>query len=223
MKKILIVLVVSMFFIQSGFASTGEVLDGMKQKAIRGAVNLVTGIVEFPVQIYKGYNNGFEPIESSFWSKIAGTVLGIFRGCSHAAGRISWGGLELFGFWSASPIDNEGVGIPFDAEYAWEEGDQYSIFEPNLKEGLMPIGRKLVRGIGNSVVAIAEVPCQTVEGGFQGSSLKGFGKGLWFWLSRQVYGFGEVVTCIVPNPQDNPGYLLNGQWPWSILNEDINE
>jgi len=111
-------------------------LGGMKDKAVRGVVNLYSGIIELPVQIYKGYNNGFGPIQNEVGSKSIGTILGIFRGFGHAAGRTGWGALELFGFWTVNPEDNEGNGVPLDAEYAWEQGTQYNIFEPSLSEGI---------------------------------------------------------------------------------------
>ena len=200
-----------------GEAATDNVLEGMKDKAVSGAVDLVTGIVELPMQIYKGYKNGFEPVKNDAGSKVVGTVLGIFKGLGHAAGRTSWGAMELFGFWTANPKDNAGVGIPLDAQYAWEEGEPYNLFKPSLAEGIKPIGRKLVHGFANSFGGIAELPGQTLQGKRDGNLLKGVGRGVWFWLSREVYGFSSLYTCLVPNPKDNPGYAFDGDWPWSSL------
>lgn len=201
-------------------AATENIAGGMKDKAISGAVDLVTGIVEFPVQIYKGYTNGFEPIKNQAGSRVAGTVLGFFKGLGHAAGRTSWGAMELFGFWTANPQDNEGVGIPLDAQYAWETGEPYNLFKPSLAEGVKPIGRKLAHGFANSFAGIAELPGQIIEGKREGNVLKGVGRGVWFWLSREVYGFSSIYTCIVPNPKDNPGYAFDGEWPWSALTQE---
>ena len=38
-------------------------------------------------------------IENEAGSKTVGTVLGLFRGISHAGGRMSSGAIELIGFW----------------------------------------------------------------------------------------------------------------------------
>jgi hypothetical protein len=219
MRKLIAIALILMLASPTAFAATENIAQGMGQKAIRGAVNLVTGIVEVPVQIYKGYNKGFKFIENEGGSKAVGTILGFFRGLGHAGGRMSWGALELFGFWAANSADNEGVGVPLDAEYAWEMGEQYSIFEPSFGEGVKPIGRKLLRGVGNAVGGILEVPGQTMKGVSDGNGLEGFGRGLWFWFSREVYGMGEIYSCIVPNPVDNPGYAFNGEWPWSAMSE----
>jgi putative exosortase-associated protein (TIGR04073 family) len=205
----------------TGHAATENIVEGMGQKAIRGIVNLVTGIVELPMQIYKGYDKGFEPIENEVGSKTVGTILGFFRGLGHAAGRMSWGALELVGFWAVNPEDNEGVGIPLDAEYAWEMGEQYDIFEPSLGEGIKPIGTKLGHGLANTFLGIAELPGQIMQGTSEGNVLLGLGEGFWFWLSREVYGIGNIFSCLLPNPKDNPGYAFDAQWPWSALSQEV--
>jgi hypothetical protein len=133
---------------------------------------------------------------------------------------MSWGAIELFGFWAANPADNDGVGVPLDAEYAWEEGTQYSIFEPTFEEGVKPIGRKLARGIGNGLLGILEVPGQIKKGANDGNVAKGIGKGVYYWFSRGVYGFSNFATCLVPNPPDNPGIAFDEEWPWDALSED---
>lgn len=221
MKKIVVLVLAILLMTSTAYAASDDVLEGMGKKAVRGAVNLVTGIVELPVQIYKGYNKGFEPIESKGWSKTVGTILGFFRGVGHAAGRMSWGALELFGFWALNPEDNIDVGIPLDAEYAWEEGEQYSIFEPTLGEGIKPIGNKLWRGLANGFLGIAELPGQAMNGAYEGHPFIGLGKGVWYWFSREVYGIGEIFTCIVPNPKDNPGVAFPQEWPWDAIAEEV--
>lgn len=218
-KLALIVLAVFLIF-STAYASTNSIGQGMADKALRGIMNLFTGILEVPYQIYKGYHNGFEPIQDQTGSKMVGAVAGFFRGVGHALGRTSWGALELAGFWTANPVDNKGVGIPLDAEYAWEMGTQYSVFKPSLAEGVKPIGRKLGHGVADSLLGIAELPGQTMKGAKNGNVLVGFTRGIWYWFSREVYGFGNVATCIVPNPEDNPGYAFNGLWPWSSLSSE---
>ena len=220
MRRIIVLVLAALLMTQVAYAATDDVVEGMGQKALRGVVNLFTGIVEVPMQVYKGYDKGFEFIKNETGSKIVGGILGLFRGFGHAAGRMSWGALELFGFWSVNPEDNQGVGIPLDAEYAWEIGEQYSIFEPSLGEGIRPIGRKLTRGLANTFIGIAELPGQTLRGKSQGNLWLGLGRGMWYWFSREVYGIGNLFTCIVPNPKDNPGYAFDGEWPWTILAEE---
>lgn len=219
MKKLLMVFVAVMMIASTAQAATSDFGEGAGNKIKRGVVNLFTGIVEFPAQIIKGFNNGFEPVENEVLSKTIGTILGVFRGASHTVGRTSWGALELFGFWAANPESNDGVGIPLDAEYAWEEGTQYSIFDPSLEEGVKPIGHKLVRGLRDGFLGIAELPGQIKKGHADGDVVKGFGKGVWFWFSREVYGLGSLYSCLVPNPTDNPGYAFDQENPWDALAE----
>lgn len=220
-RSLVVLSLVSCLAATPSFAATTDVVGGMKDKAVRGVINLFTGIVELPVQICKGYRNGFGPIQNEVGSKTVGTILGVFRGLGHAAGRTGWGAHELFGFWSVNPEDNEGNGIPLDAEYAWEEGTQYNIFEPSLKEGIKPYGRKLLRGIANGFLGIAELPGQTIKGMHDGNVLKGLGKGVWYWFSREVYGMGLAYSFLLPNPADNPGVAFDGEWPWTVLSEEL--
>lgn len=221
MRKVVVIVLVLLLLAPAAFAATQNIKEGMIAKAKRGVINLFTGIVEVPMQVYKGYNNGLDLIENRPLSKGVGAILGLFRGFGHAAGRVGWGATELFGFWTANHADNDGVGIPFDAEYAWEMGEQYSIFKPTLGEGVKPIGKKLVRGFVDAFTGIVEVPGQAVRGKDAGNVWKGIGKGFWFWLSREVYGFGNILTCIVPNPPDNPGYPISDELPWTPLTERV--
>ena len=221
MRKLVIAALIVLLLTPAVFASTENIGEGMKEKAKRGAINLCTGIVEVPMQVYKGYTNGLDLIKNKPLSKGVGAILGLFRGFGHAAGRVGWGATELFGFWTANHEDNDGVGIPFDAEYAWEMGEQYSVFKPTLGEGVKPIGRKLVRGLADAFVGIAELPGQAIRGKNEGNVWKGIGKGFWFWLSREVYGMGNIMTCIFPNSPDNPGYPLSDELPWTALTEEL--
>lgn len=217
MRKVFCIAVAVFMMASSAYAASDTILEGMGKKAVRGAVNIISSPLEIPMQIIKGYDKGFEPITNDPASRTVGAVLGIFRGFSHAAGRMLWGGIELLGFWTANPEDNKGVGIPFDGEYSWEEGQQYSIFKPDFEEGIKPVGRKLGRGLANTFLGIAEVPGQIRLGAQEGNVLAGTVRGVWFWLSREVYGLGSVLGCIVPNPEENPGYSFNRAEPWEAL------
>lgn len=222
MKRFVIFIFVLFLMTSFVYAASDDVGEGMGKKAVRGVVNLFTGIVELPAQVYKGFQKGFEPFKDNKpLSKTVGTVLGFFRGIGHAAGRMSWGALELFGFWALNPKDNEDIGIPLDAEYAWEEGEQYSIFEPNFTEGIEPVKNKLWRGLTNGFLGIAELPGQTMNGAYEGHPFIGLGKGVWYWFSREVYGLGDIFSCIVPNPKDNPGAAFPQEYPWDALAEDV--
>ena len=219
MNKILTVLMTVASI--TAYSGSEEVVEGMKKKAIRGAVDLVTGIVELPMQICKGYNNGFGPIENEAGSKTVGTILGIFRGFGHTGGRFVSGGKELFGFWTANPADSYNVGVPFDAQYSWEEGSQYSYFDPSFSEGILPVGRKLAHGLSDAWVGIAELPGQIMKGNSDGDIVLGIGKGIWYTLSRQVNGFTGVLGCLVPNHPDELGRPYGGDWPWSDLMDEL--
>ncbi len=201
-------------------AASDEVVPGMGNKLVRGFVNGITGIVELPMQTIKGFNNGLSVIENEPLSKTAGTVLGFFRGVGHAAGRTAYGGIEVVTFWLPNPESNDGVGIPLDADLAWEQGEQYSIFKPNLKEGLMPYPRKIVRGVANGFAGIVEVPGQIVKGVSDDGAVGipvGAVKGVWFWFGRSASGYGDAILFLAPNPPDQVGYAFEQEWPWDAL------
>jgi putative exosortase-associated protein (TIGR04073 family) len=196
--------------------------ERMGRKALRGAVDVVTGVVEVPMQVYKGYDNGFGPIKNKPASKAVGTVLGFFRGLGHAAGRVTHGGRELVCFWSADQATDEGTGVPFDAEYSWEIGEQYSYFKPNLKEGVTPVGRKLTLGVANAFTGIVEVPNQIVKANRDGDNVViGAGKGVYYFISRTIYGATDVISLffLVPNQEDTYGYAYSSRYPWGELSD----
>ena len=202
--------------------SERNVGKGMADKFIRGVVNSVTGIVEWPVQTWKGYKDGIGAIKNTAGSKTVGTLNGLLlRGPGHTLGRVSSGIVELFTFWLPNPEDNAGVGVPLDAPYAWEDGDRYSIFKPTLGEGIKPWGTKLVRGLGNGIGGILEVPGQIKKGHQSKDSNVGMGivKGFWFFMGRTANGIGEAFTFFVPNPKDQMGYGFEEKWPWTALAE----
>jgi hypothetical protein len=88
MRKVVVATLVLFLLAPAAFAATDDVGQGMVDKAKRGAINLFTGIVEVPMQVYKGYNNGLDVIENKPLSKGVGAILGLFRGFGHAAGRV---------------------------------------------------------------------------------------------------------------------------------------
>ena len=200
-------------------AATDDILAGMGKKFFRGLVNVLTGWVELPMQTIKGYNS-----EMYGDNKIVGVGAGFLRGIGCTIGRTAWGVVELAGFWTANPEDNSGMGIPLDAEYAWQEGEPHDCFDPDFHEAtLRPMGKKLLRGVGNGLFGFAELPGQ-IGKGFQNKAWDlGIIKGLWFWYSREVYGIADVATAIFPTPEDNPGYRFDQEYPWDALADVMEE
>lgn len=222
MKKRLLVAVVTVALLSyAGFAyaDAGELMSGMGHKFFRGIVNTFTGWVELPMQIVKGYERG---LDGEGNNKVVGAVVGIFTGIGHSAGRTLSGMGEVATFWAADPESNEGVGLPLDAEYAWEEGTRYDIFDPNLVDGAVkPVGNKLLRGIGNSLFGFVEFPGQIVKGIKEGAPDLGIIKGLWYWGSRQAEGAWDISTFILPNPEDTKALAYDEKWPWSALGDSM--
>ncbi len=221
MKTRMVILALSVavvFSCSAVYGATDELMDGMGKKLVRGFVNVLTGWVELPVQIVKGFKS------DKYGNKILGTGAGILKGIGHAIGRTAWGAVELVGFWAANPEDNIGIGLPLDDEYAWEEGEPYDCTNPSFAEAtLQPMGKKFMRGVGNSLFGFAEFPGQIAKGIGNKSPDLGIIKGLWFWYSRQVYGIADVATTIFPTPEDNPGYSFDQKYPWDALADVIEE
>ena len=221
MKKVVGALIAVLFLAAAttSHAASDDLVDGMANKLIRGVVNTFTGWVEFPAQIIKGYNEGFMDDEDN---KVGGVLVGIFQGIGHSAGRTISGIAELTTFWAANPEDQEGVGLPLDAEYAWEEGEPYNAFDPDIQEGLlMPIGNKLVKGLGNIFLGVAEVPGQIMKGVDEGAPDLGSVKGIWYFLSREAQGAADIATVILPAPADTKGLAFDEEWPWDALADNM--
>jgi putative exosortase-associated protein (TIGR04073 family) len=217
MKRTL-VLTLTALLCTAAIAEEMTVPQRIGNKAVRGAIDLVTGIVELPMQIVKGYNKGCDPIKNEPTSKAVGTILGFFRGVGHTAGRMGHGGRELFACWTADQPSNDGIGVPFDAVRSWEQGEQYSILKPTLKEGVTPIGRKLKMGLANTFTGIVEVPKQIMKAKENETSVaKGAGKGVYNFFSRTIYGATDVFTLffLVPNQVETFGLPYDGLYPWS--------
>ena len=215
-KRILAVVLAAALLLSSvgmAYAATPEdLMMGMGHKLFRGVVNVLTGWVEIPAQIVKGYNK----------DNVGGAFVGIFTGVYHGIGRTLSGCGEVAGFWAADPKDNAGIGIPLDAEYAWEEGTHYKWMEPNVGDGaLKPMGDKFLRGAGNALLGFVEFPGQIVKGIRLGAYDLGIVKGLWYWYSREIDGIYDITTCLVPNPKDTKALPFDEKWPWTALGESM--
>ena len=76
------------------------------------------------------------------------------------------------------------------------------------------------RSKSDRLLGIAELPGQIKVGARAGTPVQGVCKGFWFWWSREVYGLagiGAIPAALLSNPEDNPGYPYQGEWPWSDL------
>ena len=201
-------------------SKSDEVMKGMGEKAKRGAINTLTGWIEIPAQIAKGYEYGWMGKENTGW---VGAIGGIFAGIGTAAGRTLSGMGELSGFWAADPEDNERIGIPLDAEYAWEQGTTYDMMDPSFNEQVTrPILYKLGRGLGNLAFGVAEIPSQVMKGIEEKAWDAGIVKGIWFFLSREVDGVWDLCTFFLPGPQDTKGYPFDEKWAWTAMGDKSN-
>lgn len=202
----------AMFSACAVYATTEELIGGMGTKFVRGVVNTFTGWIEFPVQIYKGYEKTSFP----------GALVGIFTGVWYGVGRTASGVIEMASFWAADPKDNDGVGIPLDAEYAWEEGTHHNPVDPNFMDATVaPMGNKLLRGAGQAIFGFVEVPGQILKGAREKAPDFGIIKGFWYWFSRDIDGIYDVCTFWLPNPRDTKGLAFDEKWPWSALGDNL--
>lgn len=226
MNKKIAILSLAIALIFSYSAACGEendFVEGMGKKFFRGAVNILTGWVELPMQTVKGFRRGC-PLTEGEDNKVVGTLCGLFRGIGHTIGRTAWGVVELAGFWAANPETNAGFGTRLDAEYAWEEGEPYNYLDPDFGEAtLAPMGRKFMRGLGGALFGFAELPGQIGKGIQDKAPDAGILRGLWFWYSRELYGIGDVLTSIFPTPEDNPGYIFDQEYAWDAIVDVIEE
>ncbi len=213
-KSLLVVLVAAVFltFAATASAATDNLLEGAKAKLWRGLVNTFMGWVEIPVQIGKGYENGFMDDKNN---KAIGSICGLLKGAEHAIGRTVYGVIDVVGCLAANPESNEGVGFPLDGEKAWEMGEPHDYFEPTFTEGsIKPMEKKLARGASNAVLGILEVPGQIKNGD---NPAMGLVKGLWAFLSRELYGLADIVTILVPTPVEQLGVAFDEENPWDVL------
>ena len=90
-------------------ASAEEIVSGMSNKAARGLVNVATGWLEFPRQIYKTYQDH---------GPAQGCLVGPFMGIGMMVVRTAAGVLELFTFYLAYP----GFFNPYlEPPYVWDD------------------------------------------------------------------------------------------------------
>ena len=220
-KRIIVVMLAAIFLTTAttAYAATGDYWEGMGEKLKRGFINVFTGWIEIPAQISKGYEKGFFDDENN---KFMGAFMGIFTGVAHAAGRTVNGACEVAGFWAANYQDNDGYGLPLDAEYAWEEGTSYNIVDPDFKTAMViPCGKKFIRGFRDVLFGIVEVPGQIAKGYQDGAADLGIFKGIWLWLSREVSGASDIATFCLPSPVDTKGYGFESEWPSDALQDAI--
>lgn len=93
-------------------ASAEEVVGGMSGKAARGLVNVATGWLEFPRQIYTNYRDH---------GAVQGALVGPFMGIGMAMARTVSGALEFATFYLAYP----GFFDPYlEPAYVWEDIEQ---------------------------------------------------------------------------------------------------
>ncbi|MFH1753863.1 MAG: hypothetical protein ABH875_06740 [Candidatus Omnitrophota bacterium] len=213
--SVLFLLVVFLSFATTVYAAADNLLDGMAKKAERGVVNTLSALWEFPAQIYKGFKNG---VNGDGDNKLLGGLMGICDGVKHTLGRGISGLTDLGGFWAANPTDNEGVGLPLDAKYAWEEGEAYNPWDPSFAEAsLVPMKKKFMRGTGNALLCIGELPGQLTRGIQNEDPFLGLAKGVWYTLSRAWHGVSEMLTTCLPGPKDQMGLAFDQEWPWDAL------
>ena len=223
MKKVFCVIaaLALLFTSSAAFANSDEVIPGMGSKLYSGVVNTFTGWIEVPAQIAKGYKYGWMGEKNKGW---IGAIGGVFAGIGSAAGRTISGMGQMAGFWAADPASNDGIGIPLDAEYAWEEGTPYNMADPDLTEATVkPVLRKLGRGAGNAVFGVLEVPGQIMKGIKEKAPDLGIVKGLWYWFSREVDGVWDICTFCLPGPRDNKAVAFDEKWPWSAMGDISNK
>ncbi len=191
------------------FSAYGEekYVKSSVEKAKQGFTNLITGWLELPYQVVKGYNHGFRQKGKN---KILGGTFGILRGVVYGIGRTADGAYEVVTFALPNPRNNEGVGIPLDSRNVWEDGSRYSV----TNSGLGPVGRKVKRGAINAAFGIFELPAQIGKGFSEDKPVKGLAKGIIFPLGRISSGVYDVVTFFLPNDSEGFGYPLSEKHPW---------
>ncbi|MFH1753162.1 MAG: exosortase system-associated protein, TIGR04073 family [Candidatus Omnitrophota bacterium] len=205
----------------AAYAASNDLLEGMFQKLGRGVVDVLTGWIELPAQISKGYSEG---LAGDGRRKTLGAGVGIIKGISNSCGRTFSGLSDIVTFWAANPADNEGVGIPLDSDYAWQRGEPYDYFYPTFTEGVFePMGKKFLRGLGNVTLGWAEIPGQMLKETQKGAIDLGFIKGMWYWLSRAADGFSDIFTAFLPNHVDEKGIAFEEEWPWDAASNTASD
>lgn len=199
-------------------AATADMGMGMSKKLQRGVTNALTGFIEVPAQTIKGAKSGVQKIDTPQISHPLGTVVGFCRGIHQGTGRTLSGVQDTAGFWAADHKDNVGYGVPLDAEYAWEDGTQFQMLEPNIGDGMgAPMGSKLVRGAGDFLFSPLELVGHTGTGIKDSNPGAGILQGIYFSASRMYTGGTDAALFALPNPKDTVGNQFDYAYPWGAL------
>lgn len=186
----------------SDYRATDDFAAACVNKILRGGTNVVTGWIEI-------FNQATKKTRSS--GPAQGLTVGVLKGLWYGVGRTLHGAAELVTFPLANHQSNEDVGVPLDAEFAWEEGTP-------AREYGGPIGNKVVRGVVDLSTGWIEVGAQPVlvsraKGSVYGWTA-GLVKGLWFGASRLASGAVEAAMFVFPNPVDTAGYPFASLRAW---------
>ncbi len=219
MLRKLIVALLAVLFVFSSSVYAGETMDNIKEKLHDGAVNVFTGWMEVPMQVRKGFDQGFKDDPNN---KVMGVVTGTVEGIAAGYGRTVAGVVDVIGCWALAPASNEGVGIPTEGETVWDEGVAYDLQNPSAQEATInPISEKLARGAANLLLGVLEIPGQIVKGVKEGSFGWGIDKALIYFLSREISGVKDLATVCVPTPRKVTGATFDSKWPWTDLCDNI--
>ena len=184
---------------------------GCVNKLTRGTVNILTGWVELPAQVYKGYRKGYDDggaisvQNMPAASRSLGAAAGLFRGVGHACGRTVWGVVDFATFWTKDRLTNKNMLFLLDGDYAWSEGEPKYFFCPTGSDGCNKLSYRIDRGFNDLVYSFGEVPCQTEvywDRHQNGMVVVGALNGLWLFSSRFVNGATDLVFCLFPSPED---------------------
>jgi hypothetical protein len=214
LKHTVMLVIGGSFLAGAAMAAEDVLVDGMAEKGTHGLVNIATGWMEFPMQVYKGYHAGIGGIEHPEVSRPLGALSGVFRGVGHAVGRTGWGVIQLGGFWTRNPTDNKDLLLLYDSEYAWETGIRKPLRCPDVDRGMEKVGHRIERGLRNFFGGPAEIPGQARKAHDQSIFVYGLPKGLWYASSRMIYGAGDVVLSPVPSDEVNRNVPFEEVEPW---------
>jgi putative exosortase-associated protein (TIGR04073 family) len=189
----------------NAFSDNVKYWDGVKMKVKRGLINTFTGPVEFPMQIKKGFVNN-----QGIPKKIIGGFSGIFRGVFYTLGRSFHGVQDIVTALLPNHESNVDIGIPLDAEYAWQNGMQYNV----VRDGVGPIDKKLERGFYDITMFYVDACGQNMKGIHEKKIVKGFGKSFVSSLSRVVSGAFDLAGVLLPNPVTQEGVSFDEENPW---------
>lgn len=216
-----LIMITFLIFTTRAYAETNDILGCMMKKLGRGIINALTGWVEFPAQIGKGYYEGFRGDRDN---KLLGVIVGTFDGIGHSAGRTLSGVADIVGFWAAGPKDNEKIGIPLDGEYPWEEGEPHDMFNPNFAEAaITPIVNKFLRGVSDVTLGFMELPGQILKGISEGNAGFSIIKGLYYWSGREISGVSDIATALFACPDDTVGVTFDEDRPWDAFTKAMQE